>query len=249
MEYTDIIMPVYNCENYIKQAIESVKNQTIPNWKLIIIDDKSTDNTLKVINESIKGIEDKILIIKSEQHNGVAITRNLGIEKAKSRYIAFLDADDMWQKEKLEKQIQFMKQNNYQFSYTGYSYLKNDKEKRVKTFYKSLNYKQALKNTFILTSTVMIDTDKISRKNIYMLDVESEDTATWWNILKKGYIAYGLKENLVTYRITSNGLSSNKIRNLKRTWNLYRNLEKLSVGKSIYCFLTYIFHAIEKRIY
>lgn len=249
MEYTDIIMPAYNCENYIKQAIESVKNQTYHNWRLIIIDDKSTDNTLKVIKESIKGIESRTLIIEPKKHNGVAISRNLGIDKVQNRYIAFLDADDIWKKDKLAKQIKFMKQHNYEFSYTGYSYLKNNKEKNVKTFPKSLNYKQALKNTFILTSTVMIDTDQISKENIYMLNVESEDTATWWNILKKGNTAYGLKENLVTYRITQDGLSSNKIRNLKRTWNLYKEQEKLSYIKSVYCFVNYIFHAIEKRIF
>lgn len=248
MEYIDIIMPVYNCEKYIKEAIESVKKQTNKNWRLIIIDDFSTDNTIEEVDNSIKDIKEKVLLIKSNEHNGVAKTRNIGIEKSTNRYIAFLDADDQWKEDKLEKQIDFMKKNKYSFTYTQYTYLKDEKEKKVKTFPNSLNYKQALKNTYILTSTVMIDTAQITKEYIYMPNVESEDTATWWNILKKGYIAKGLKENLTIYRITKKGLSSNKFKNLKRTWNLYRKQEKISFIKTIYYFTNYIINAIKKRI-
>ena len=248
MEYIDIIMPAYNCEKYIKYAIESVKQQTNPNWKLIIIDDYSTDNTIKEIQNSIKEIQNKVQLIKLNKHVGVANARNEGIKKSKNRYIAFLDSDDIWKKEKLEKQINFMKINDYGFTYTLFTYLKRKKEKRVKIFPESLDYEKALKNTFILTSTVVIDKTKIKEEYIKMPNVESEDTATWWKILKNKNIAYGLKEDLVTYRITKNGLSANKIKNLKRTWNLYRKQEKLSILKSISCFISYIFHAIRKRV-
>ena len=248
MEYTDIIMPVYNCEKYIKKAIESVKKQTNKNWRLIIIDDSSTDNTIQEINNSIKNIKEKVLLIKSNEHNGVAKTRNIGIKESTNKYIAFLDADDKWKEDKLEKQIKFMKNNKYNFTYTQYTYLKDKKEKQVKTFPNSLNYKQALKNTYILTSTVIIDTTQIPKEYIYMPNVESEDTATWWNILKKGYEAKGLKENLTIYRITKEGLSANKFKNLKRTWNLYRKQEKLSFIKTMYYFTNYIINAIKKRI-
>lgn len=248
MESTDIIMPVYNCEKYIKESIESVKKQTNKNWRLIIIDDLSTDNTIEEISDSIKDIKEKVLLIKLNKHNGVAKTRNIGIENSTNKYIAFLDADDKWKENKLEKQIEFMKKNKYSFTYTQYTYLKDKKEKKVKTFPNSLNYNQALKNTYILTSTVMIDTSQIPKEYIHMPNVESEDTATWWNILKKGYIANGLKENLTIYRITKKGLSSNKFRNLKRTWKLYRKQEKLSVIKTIYYFTNYIINAVKKRI-
>ena len=248
MEYTDIIMPVYNCEKYIKESIESVRKQTNGNWRLIIIDDLSTDNTIKEINDSIKDIKEKVLLVKSDKHNGVAKTRNIGIEQSTNKYIAFLDADDKWTENKLEEQINFMKMNKYGFTYTQYTYFKDKKEKKVKTFPNSLNYNQALKNTYILTSTVIIDTTQIPKEYIYMPDVESEDTATWWNILKKGYIAKGLKENLTIYRITKEGLSANKFKNLKRTWNLYRKQEKLSYIKTIYCFTNYVINAIKKRI-
>ena len=248
MDNIDIIMPVYNCEKYVKEAISSVKEQSIKNWKLIIIEDCSEDNSLNEINKAIEDIKEKVVLVKNKEHINVANTRNLGIEEANNRYIAFLDADDVWEKDKLEKQIKFMEKNNYCFTYTKFIYLKGKKKNKVKIFPRSLNYNQALKNTFILTSTVIIDTKKINKKYIYMPNVESEDTATWWNILKNGYTAYGLQDDLTIYRVHKNGISFNKFKNVKKTWNLYRKQEKLGIIKSSYCFINYITRAILKRI-
>ena len=141
-----------------------------------------------------------------------------------------------------------MKDKKYVFTYTRYEYLKKGQAKEVKVMPKSLNYKEALKNTYILTSTVMLDTNAINKEQILMPQIESEDTATWWKILKNGFVAYGLNENLTTYRITKNGLSNNKIINLKRTWNIYRKQEKLSICKTLYNYINYIINAIIKRI-
>lgn len=248
MDNIDIIMPVYNCEKYVRDAINSVKEQTIKNWRLIIIEDCSEDKSLEKIQDVIKDIKQKVLLIKNKEHIGVANTRNLGIKESNNRYIAFLDADDMWQKDKLEKQIKFMEENNYCFTYTKFTYLKGKRKNKVKIFPKTLNYVQALKNTFILTSTVIIDTNKVNKKYIYMPNVESEDTATWWNILKNGYTAYGLKDNLTIYRVHKNGISFNKFKNIKKTWNLYRKQEELGIIKSSYYFTNYITRAILKRI-
>lgn len=248
MDYVDIIMPVHNGEEYIEEAINSIKQQTYKNWRLIIIDDASTDNTINVIENNINDIKNKVLLIKSNNNIGSAEARNLGIRKSNNRYIAFLDADDIWYKDKLRKQIEFMRKNNYSFTYTLFTYLKKQKKKEVKVFPKSLNYKQALGNTFILTSTVIIDTKYVSKEKIFMKNVFNEDTATWWQILKSGNIAYGLKENLTLYRIRKNSLSSNKFKNLKRNWNLYRKVENLSVLKSSYYFINYVINATIKRI-
>lgn len=248
MDYIDIIMPVYNCRKYIKYAIESVKKQTYRNWKLIIINDKSTDDTYKEIIKNIEEIREKVLVIDNMKHMGVAKSRNLGIQESRNRYIAFLDADDIWQENKLEKQISFMEKNEYAFTYTSYEYLKNENQKKVKIFPASLSYKQALGNTFILTSTVIIDSMKIDKEKIKMPNVESEDTATWWKILRAGNIAYGLKENLTTYRVSKSGLSANKFINIKRTWRLYRRQEDLKFINALYYFTKYIFNATIKRI-
>ena len=248
MDYIDIIMPASNCAKYIGQAIESVKRQSYKNWKLIIIEDKSEDNTKDEIKKYIKDIEEKVTFIELEKHLGVSLCRNTGINKFNNRYIAFLDADDIWKEDKLEKQMSFMKDKKYVFTYTRYEYLKKGQAKEVKVMPKSLNYKEALKNTYILTSTVMLDTNAINKEQILMPQIESEDTATWWKILKNGFVAYGLNENLTTYRITKNGLSNNKIINLKRTWNIYRKQEKLSICKTLYNYINYIINAIIKRI-
>ena len=111
-----------------------------------------------------------------------------------------------------------------------------------------LTYNQALKNTIIWTTTVMFDTKLISKELIKMPNVKSEDTATWWKILKAGYIAYGLDEILAYYRRSEGTLSSNKIEAIKRIWNLYRNVEHLNIFKSIYCFTFYAINTVKKRI-
>ncbi len=243
MDYIDIIMPAYNCEEYIENAINTVKKQTYKNWNLIIVNDYSTDGTKKKILENVN---EKIQLIDLKSHVGVAEARNVGIKKSKNRYIAFLDADDMWKENKLYEQLKFMKQNEYEFTFTSFSYLKNGKIKRVKRIPSKLNYNQALKNTIILTSTVMIDQAKV--KNIKMPKIESEDTATWWSILKQGYTANGLNENLTVYRVHEKGLSFNKIIGIKRVWNLYRKCEGLTYFKTLYCFMNYAMNAVKKRV-
>lgn len=248
MDNIDIIMSAYNCKEYIKQAINSVKEQTNNSWRLIIIDDFSNDNTLEIIEQETQDIKNKVEIIKLKKHISIASTRNEGLKISKARYVAYLDADDIWKKDKLEKQVNFMKINNYGFTYTGFSYLKNNRNKKVRIIPQKLNYRKALKNTFILTSTVMIDTKKIDKKLLKMPEIDSEDTACWWNILKNNHIAYGLKENLTEYRVHSKGVSFNKLVNIKKTWNLYRKYEKTSLVKSVYYFTNYIINAFLKRV-
>ena len=248
MDSVDIIMPVYNCEKYVRSAIRSVKEQTHKNWHLIIVNDMSEDNSKAEIEKEIKNIKDKVTLINLEENVGVAKSRNIALNESKSKYIAFLDGDDVWKKEKLEKQINYMKVNNYSFTYTNFTYVKGKRYKKVKVFPKYLDYKKALKNTFILTSTVVIDKDKINEKYIKMPDIESEDTATWWNILKNNNIAFGLNENITIYRVHRKGLSFNKIKGAKRTWNLYRKNQNLSFLKSFYFFLNYALNAMIKRI-
>lgn len=241
-------MPAYNCKKYIKQAIESVKEQTYKNWELLIIDDCSTDNTRKIIEDNIKDIKEKVVYIKSDKKLKVANARNKLIEKSKGQYIAFLDSDDIWKNDKLEKQIQYMEQNDYGFTYTSYIYLKNNRKKKVKKVPVKLTYEEALGNTIILTSTVIIDTNKINKELIKFPDIKSEDTATWWKILKKGYVAYGLNEKLTIYRIIKGSLSYSKKDAINKIWNLYRKEEKLSIMKAYKCFILYSYHAILKRV-
>lgn len=248
-ELVSIIVPVYNAELFIEDTINSVLSQTYINWELIFVNDCSTDNSEKIINR-YHHRDSRIKLINNRVNSKAAISRNNGIEKAKGRYICFLDADDKWHKEKLEKQINFMQENNCAFSFTGYEFadekcIPNGKKVFVPS---KISYEQALKNTTIWTSTVMFDMNKLSKEDIYMPNVKSEDTACWWSILKKIDYAYGLNEILSYYRRTSGTLSSNKFEAIKRIWNLYRNIERLSIIKSCYCFLGYAYRAVLRRV-
>ena len=245
-----IIVPVYNSEKFIKDTISTVQKQTYNNWELILVDDASTDNGINII-ESYSQNDKRIKLIKLETNSGAAIARNKGIEYANGEYIAFLDSDDLWHKEKLEKQLNFMKANDYSFSFTGYEFADENGNGNGKIVQvpKSLNYKQALKNTIISTITVMFDMKKLNKKDIEMPNIrKGQDTATWWKILKNNNIAYGLNESLSIYRRTKNTLSSNKFMALKRTWNLYRKVEKISILASIYYFIWYLYNTIKKRV-
>ena len=247
-DLVSIIVPVYNAEEFINDTIKTVQDQTYKNWELIMIDDCSTDRSTEQI---LKYKSDKIKLIKLKKNSGAAICRNTGIKEPKGRYIAFLDADDLWKKEKLEVQLEFMKDKKCAFSFTGYEFADKDgvgNGKIVKVPEK-INYKQALKNTTIWTSTVMFNMNKLKKEDIYMPDVKrGQDTATWWKVLKTGVEAYGLNKNLSIYRRSTGTLSSNKFKALKRTWDLYRNVERLNIFYSLYNFLWYCFNAARRRI-
>lgn len=248
-ELVSIVIPVHNAEKYINETINSVINQTYQNWELILVDDCSTDKSIDKIKDIIKKNK-KIKLIKLKKNSGAAIARNTGIDEAKGKYICFLDADDIWDKEKIEKQIKFITKNNYAFIFTGYEFMSEDGIPNGKKVFVPLKikYSEALKNTTIFTSTVMFNMQKLSKNDIYMPNVKSEDTATWWKVLKKIDFAYGINEILVYYRRSSGTLSSNKFVCIKRTWNLYRNVEHLGIFSSIYNFIFYLFNAVRRRI-
>lgn len=245
-----IVVPVYNAEKFLTDTINTVLQQTYENWELIFVDDKSTDRSKKIISEYLNKNK-KIKLIENKENSGAAVSRNNGIKEAKGNYIAFLDADDLWKKEKLEKQLKFMKEINCAFSFTGYEFANEDGKGngKIVKIPENINYKQSLKNTTIWTSTVMFDMKKLNKDIIKMPNIrKGQDTATWWKILKTGVEAYGLNENLSMYRRSSGTLSSNKFKALKRTWDLYRKVENLNIFYSFYNFLWYCFNAVKRRI-
>lgn len=248
MKKVSIITPVYNAENFLEETIKSIINQTYSNWELILVNDKSTDKSKEIAN---KYISEKIIWIDLDINSGAAIARNKGIDAATGDFISFLDSDDFREKEKLEKQVKFMEKNNIAFSYTSYQFVNKDGKKtgKIVEVPEKINYKKALKNTTIWTSTVMLNMNILKKEDIYMPNVrKGQDTATWWKILKKIDFAYGLNEVLSYYRRTNNSLSANKIGALKRTWYLYRKVEKLNIFQSFYYFINYVFNAVRRRI-
>lgn len=242
MKKVSVIIPVHNSEKYIQECINSVINQTYKNLEIIIIDDKSTDNSVNII----KNIKDKrIKLIELSVNSGAAIARNKGIEASTGDYICFLDSDDYWKLKKIEKQVKYIKDKA--FIYSEYLYLRKDKT-HIAHVPKSLTYNQLLKNSAIFTSTVMLNMKYLNKEDIYMPNIRmGQDYGAWYKILKKVNIAYGMQEVLAIYRVGNKSLSSNKLKAMKRTWNLYKQ-EELPIYKRIYCFICYAYNATKRRI-
>lgn len=250
-ELVSIIVPVYNVEKYISQTMDCVRSQTYTNWELLLIDDRSTDATPEKIKEYMERVQDeRIRLVTLTENEGVAKVRNRGVALAKGRYISYLDADDIWVPEKLEKELAFMQEKDAAFAFTGYEFADEAGVGRgiVVRVPETLTYRQALKNTTIFTTTVIFDTTKIAKENLKMPEIKSEDTALWWKVLRQGYVAYGLDENLVKYRRIGQSLSSNKIEAIKRIWNLYRTSEGLGVLQSAWYFCFWAVNAVRRRL-
>lgn len=243
-----VIMPCYNMEDYVADSIASVQRQSYPHWELLIVDDASTDGTVETVKKLTEQ-DEKIRFVVKNEHSGIADTRNQCISMAQGRYLAFLDADDIWHPEKMETQLRFMTDHNVGFTYTTYDWIDEEGHKLNKFINTigNLDYKKYLRNTIIGCSTVMIDTTIVGKVVVPHFRT-SEDTATWLDILKKGHLAYAIDEPLVSYRIRRRSASSNKLKASADLWKVYRENEKLPFFKALYYFGCYAFNAIKKRL-
>ncbi len=245
-EKISIIVPMYNAEKFIGKTIESVLAQTYQNWEMLIMNDVSTDNSLAIVSLYAKKNE-RIKIVNTEKNVGVVKGRNFLIDLASGKYIAFLDADDYWHNEKLEKQIKFMKEKNASISCTEYTRVKENEEKINDVIIKEeISYNDMLKNNYLGCLTVIYDAKKIGKRYFKELE-KNEDYVLWLEIVKDVNTIYGLKENLAYYRVLDNSRSSNKVKTAKVRWEIYRKIEKLSLLKSIYYFLHYAIRAVLKN--
>ena len=246
-----IIVPVYNVEKYIVSTMDCVRRQSYQNWELLLAEDCSTDGTLQVIEKYLAEVrDDRIRLLRLPENVGAAKARNFGLKQAKGRYIAYLDSDDLWESEKLSRELAFMDEKQAAFAFTGYEFADENGGGTGKVVHvpQMLNYRQALKNTTIFTTTVMFDTALISKDMLEMPAIKSEDTALWWRVLREGYIAYGLDENLVKYRRAGRSLSSNKLEAVRRIWMLYRQVEGLGLISSVWNFCFWAVRAVVRRV-
>ena len=241
-----VIIPMYNAERFVKQTIESVLNQTYKEIEIIVIDDNSTDASASIVQQMMSEYP-QIRYFKFNENMGVANARNKAIDMATGRYIAFLDSDDLWFPEKIEKQIQLLKEKDGCFSYAGIQMIDEDgtllKDKRkVKEV---VDYKYLLKNTIISTSSVLLDIEKIGK--FKMPDRRrGQDYATWLMLLRRGIVAYGVDEPLVKYRRVQSSLSSKKARNVEEVWHVQRQYEGLSFLRVLFDCVCYMFNAVKK---
>ena len=239
-----VIMPAYNSEKTIEEAIHSVLTQSVRSLELIVVNDRSTDDTLKVVSQLVKE-DPRIILINCDTNQGPAEARNLALKHASGEYIAFLDSDDIWQKEKLEKQLTVLESTKYDICYTAYGILDGNSSlaKKLYLIPERIDYKELLKENVIGLSTVLIKRELLTG---YKFNNRwfHEDYALWLQLLGSGKRAIGINEILVYYR--SGGRSKNKILAAKNRWVIYRKAEKLPLLKAMYYMSIYSFRGIKK---
>ena len=232
--FVDIILPNYNKEFFLQETINSVLSQNYINWKLIIIDNCSTDNSKKIIEKF--RVNKKVDIIYLKKNMGASFSRNLGIRLSNSKYIAFLDADDIWTPKKLEGQIKFMEEKNYNFTYTDFTPFFEKNKKRIKkkeiTTPDNFNFDTFVNNTSINTSSMILSRSIVKTTKFPKVDT-LEDFPFKCKILNKIKFAKKYNQNTVFYRITKNSLTSNKLKNLYWLWKINKTYNKLTFLKNL----------------
>lgn len=250
-EKISIVVPVYHAADYLVQTLTMVRAQTYTDWELILVEDGPGDGSAEVIEEYLRAHDDsRIRLIRQKENGGAAHARNIGVDAAAGRYLAYLDADDVWIPDKLSRELAFLKEKRAGFVFTAYEFGDADAKGTGKIVHVPavLRYRQALSRTVIFTSTVLFDLEQIPKELVKMPEVKSEDTATWWRILRNGHNAYGMDEVTTIYRRPASSLSSNKWEAVQRIWALYRKQERLSVFKSAYYFCGWAVRATLRRI-
>jgi len=239
-----IILPNFNSEKTIETTIKSILNQSYKNWELIIVDDNSSIKTKKILPK-FKKIK-KIKIINLKKNMGAGYCRNLAIKKSKSQFCAFIDSDDVWEKNKLKTQINFMIKNNYHFTYTYY-YTINENDKFIKSILtpKKFNFESFIKNTSIATSTMILDRTLIKKTKFPNTKI-CEDYFFKCQILKKIDYAICYPFFLTKYRIRKNSLQSNRFKNLIWMWKINKNLNHFNSFKNFISLLFVSINSLKK---
>lgn len=243
-----IITPCYNAEKFISFAIENVLNQTYPDWELIITDDCSSDNSANIIKAYAEK-DKRIKYIKTDTPSGSpTLPRNIALKEAKGRFIAFLDADDIWLPSKLETQLPLFKEDNVAIVFSNHEKI-NEQGKRNNRIIKApkiVDHKKLQKSNYMRCSSVVYDREKVG--TMYFKKIGHEDYLLLLEILKKGYIAKNTESTEILYRVCKGSVSRNKLRAASWQWNILRNEEKLSFFPACCCFIVYVFNATVKAI-
>jgi teichuronic acid biosynthesis glycosyltransferase TuaG len=248
MPQISVITPSYNSKKFISETLNSIQSQSLQDFEAIIIDDASPDNSADFISDILP--DKRFRLIRLRQNIGAAEARNVGLRSARGRYIAFLDADDVWHPDKLERQLRFMDQRKAAFSFTAYDVV-DAKGRSVRGRIAvpcTINKEQYLGNTIIGCLTVIIDRSKFSQDILMPNLRSSHDMALWVNLLSECGIAHGLNEVLASYRIVSTSNTANKTKAALDVWNLYRRYLRYSLFSSMIFFFKYAYNAAKKRM-
>lgn len=246
-----VIMPMYNSARHVREAIESVQAQTLGSWELCVTDDCSTDGSADIVAGIAKD-DPRVRLFRQESNQGAAAARNVSLEKTRGRFVAYLDSDDLWAPEKLERQIEFMERGGHGFSCASYEVIGENGELLGKTVTMPAksDLDGFLANNYLQTVGIMADMERVDKALLRMPDLRRrQDAATWIQVLRTGHDCYGIAEPLCYYRRTAGSLSSNKVKAVKGVWYLYREIAGLKLPKACYCFVRYAFLAVWKRTY
>lgn len=227
-ETVSVITPVYNVARFLSRTLDSILSQSYADLEIVLVDDCSEDNSEEIIIRYIEKYPN-IIYHKQDKNMGAAVARNTALNLASGRFVAFLDSDDLWYENKLEKQLAYMKNKNAAISCTAMEKIDEEGRYLNAIYYvrETINYKYLLKNTIISTSTVIIDRNMIG--NFQMpLRRGGQDYATWLMLMRNGTVCYGLNEILSCYRVMSKSLSSNKWKSIIQVWQIQTNEEKIS---------------------
>jgi teichuronic acid biosynthesis glycosyltransferase TuaG len=229
----DIILPVYNSENFILKTIDSILSQKFKNWRLMIVDDDSRDNTYNVIKNNYFSLikKKKIFLHRNLKNKGQGFSRNLLLKKANAKYIAFIDSDDIWKKNKLYQQINFMKNNKYDFTFTDYGVLNENKKISIVKAPKLFNFNNFVRNTFIATSTIILTRKAISKFNFPEIRL-CEDYVFKCNLLKK-FSAFNLCKANTYYRLRKDSLQSQRLKVLYAVWRINKKFNNMSLFQNL----------------
>lgn len=245
-DLVSIITPVYNAEKFIEETIRSVQNQSHQNFEHVLIDDCSSDNSQNIIEE-FASRDSRIKYFKLAKNSGPAVARNRAIELAKGRYLAFLDADDIWFDFHLKESLTFMNENNIGFVFASYKRSNENLEFIYPNFIvpSKVSYNDILKSNSISCLTAVIDISKLGKKYMPLIR-KRQDMGLWLNYLKEVEYAYGIQKPHAIYRIREDSLSRNKLKLIKYQWEFYRKIEQLSVIKSLYYLASWTYLGYKK---
>lgn len=240
-DLVSILTPTYNTEKFIRATIESVQNQTYNNWEMILVDDASTDQTVSVIEEFAQN-DSRIKLFKLEKNSGNGFARNVALEKASGKYIAYLDSDDLWRSDKLEKQVRFLKEKNAPFTFSFYDSINeegNNLNRRVENP-QPLTYKQLFFCNYVGNLTAIYDVEYFGKIKLESSE-KRQDWRIWLTILKQIKTAEAIPEPLAFYRIRKDSISSSKFKLIKHNFGVYREFHGYNLVFSVLLMMRFLF--------
>lgn len=248
MALVSVVVPCYNCEKFVGDTIESVLNQTFENWELILVDDCSSDSTFEVIS-GFANKDSRIVAMKMPVNGGAGAARNLALDNARGQYIAFLDSDDVWFNNKLERQLDALKDEKYAICHTSYIVV-DEKGNQVAggvQASRSIGLAEMMKKTEIGMSTAMVNKKVIGEFRLSLIR-NRQDAKLWMDILATGNRSIGIEEPLSKYRIRNGQVSSNKLKMVWITFKLYMQFSKIGYFRRFWYFSNYCLSAVLKRL-